>query len=1009
MAKATAKPSGLSIARNGLKFTLSWKIADKDYGAGQELEWRIWTGKWSKWTKINVSATQTTASVSFSTADYWPNKAVYFYGINFWLRGKRKGDFTWSDWSKCTMDLTAPETPSVSVTLDETYTNQCAFTWSTPNVSATNLKPFYNCEWQTILVKESNVTDGSKLPWKSSTLGWASGTGGATGTRTQLEDSTILAKNSYTRWFRIRARGCGGNGGIKGCSYWRYAKHVYAIPYTPTINSAVRESGSVTWVTMTWTANADAAHPIDSVTPQFAVGTPLANLTVPSSINWTDVQTIRDTGGTDAVRFIVDDAPGEDKCLWVRVAARHDKNVRANAGYYVFGGKLATPSGLTVSTNDSTFRATITATNNSDVPDSKLAVVYRRAGKSDMVVGIIQHGETSVTVQCPDWSAESSIAFGVYAFQGSATAKGDAYAVTAKLKSDAIWDGGSVPLAPSDVTVNQSETPGEVILTWTWRWTQADQTEISWSQNPNAWESTEEPSTYTVTNLNAALWRVSGLAVGATWYFRLRFGRANEEDVTYGPYSETVEIDLSSAPNVPILSLTKPVIRESDDGFTVSWTYASTDGTQQAFAEIKEVTFEDEIVTLGQTVATATTARHVDFDSALAGWTTGNTYYLVCRTNSASGHASAWSDPVAITVAEPITIAVQTNSFITETLDDGSGETRTVTALTEMPIELTVTGAGEGGTTAVVIERAATYELDRPDESRFNGYEGESICIYTQPGEGTITIGQNELIGLLDDGAPYRLIATVQDTYGQSAEETIEFEVHWAHQAVVPEGRAAIGDGVAQIRPIAPTGYAEGDTCDVYRLSADKPVKILEGAEFGQIYIDPYPTIGETGGYRLVYITANGDYITADNQLAWLDIPAGIESKTTIIDFDGNRVELAYDMDVSHSWEKDFTETTYLGGSVQGDWNLAIHRNTTVNADAVVTKDPDLIAAMRRLAAYPGICHVRTVDGSSFAANVTVSENRTYEKAGKVAAFSLTITRVDTQQLDGVTYSEWVT
>ena len=114
-------------------------------------------------------------------------------------------------------------------------------------------------------------------------------------------------------------------------------------------------------------------------------------------------------------------------------------------------------------------------------------------------------------------------------------------------------------------------------------------------------------------------------------------------------------------------------------------------------------------------------------------------------------------------------------------------------------------------------------------------------------------------------------------------------------------------------------------------------------------------------------------------------------------------------MDVSHSWEKDFTETTYLGGSVQGDWNLAIHRNTTVNADAVVTKDPDLIAAMRRLAAYPGICHVRTVDGSSFAANVTVSENRTYEKAGKVAAFSLTITRVDTQQLDGVTYSEWVT
>ena len=305
-----------------------------------------------------------------------------------------------------------------------------------------------------------------------------------------------------------------------------------------------------------------------------------------------------------------------------------------------------------------------------------------------------------------------------------------------------------------------------------------------------------------------------------------------------------------------------------------------------------------------------------------------------------------------------------------------------MTGLTEMPIELTVTGAGEGGTTAVIIERAATYNLDRPDESRYSGYDGETVCIYTQPGEDSITITQNDLVGLLDDGAPYRLIATVQDTYGQGAEEAIDFEVHWTHQAVIPEGRAAIGDGVAVIRAIEPEDAEEGDSVDIYRLSADKPVKIIEGAEFGVNYVDPYPTIGETGGYRIVYVTSNGDYITAYNELAWIDVPAYIDSQKTIIDFDGHQVELAYDMDVSHSWEKDFTETTYLGGAVQGDWNLAVHRSTSVNADAVVTDDPDLIASMRRLAAYPGICHVRTVDGSSFAANVTVGESRSYEKAG---------------------------
>lgn len=1017
---ATVKPSGLSIARNGLKFTLSWKIADKDYGGGQQLQWRIWTGAtgaWTKWTSVPISTTATTASVSFNAANYWPNKNNFFWGIHFWVRGKRKSpknEYAWSDWSKCIMDLTAPETPSLSTALSDQYTNVCTFSWSTPNVSDTNLKPFYNVEWQTILVKESNVTDGSKLSWTSKALGWATGTGGASSSITRTEDTTLLAKNSYTRWVRVRARGCGGNGAVKGCSYWRYAKHVYAIPYTPTVNSAKRESGSVTWVSMAWTAGADAAHPIDSVTPQWTVATPLANRAVPTNAQWQDVSTIKDTSGQDAAKFIVDDAPGEDECLWVRVGVRHDSNFRANAGYYVYGGKLATPSGLSVVTNDSTYRAEVTATNNSDVPDSHLAVVFRRAGQSDMVVGVIPHGESTITVQCPNWSGVSSVAFGVYAFQGSYVGKGSiaggptSYAITANLKSDAIWDGGSVPLAPTNVTVEQSETRGEAIITWSWIWTQADQTEISWSENPNAWESTDEPSTYTVTNLNAAQWRVSNLAVGTTWYFRLRFGRAADDDVTYGPYSEMVAIDLSSAPNKPLLSLTRAVISEADGAFTASWTYASTDGTSQAYAELKEATFEDETVTLGRTVATATTARHVDFDGPLAGWLTGTTHYFVVRTNSASGHASAWSDPVAITVADPISIEVSTNSFTTETLDDGSGGTRTVTSLTAMPIDLDVTGAGEGGTTSVVIERAATYVMDRPDESLYNGYDGETICIYSQPGENPITISQNDLIGLLDDGAPYRLIATVQDTYGQSAEESIDFEVHWTHQAVMPEGRANIGDGVAVIRPIAPEGYADGDTCDIYRLSADKPVKVLQGAEFGTAYVDPYPTIGETGGYRFVYMTANGDYITADNELAWLDVPAYIRSKTTIIDFDGRQVELAYDMDVSHSWEKDFTETTYLGGAIQGDWNLAVHRSTTVNADTVVTDDPDLIENLRRLAAYPGICHVRTVDGSSFAANVTVSESRTYEKAGKVAAFSLTITRVDTQQLDGVTYDEWV-
>ena len=60
------------------------------------------------------------------------------------------------------------------------------------------------------------------------------------------------------------------------------------------------------------------------------------------------------------------------------------------------------------------------------------------------------------------------------------------------------------------------------------------------------------------------------------------------------------------------------------------------------------------------------------------------------------------------------------------------------------------------------------------------------------------------------------------------------------------------------------------------------------------------------------------------------------------------------------------------------------------------------------LAIHPGICHVRTPDGSSFSADVQVSESQSYSSGGKAANFSLNITRVDPEELDGVSYAQWI-
>lgn len=347
-------------------------------------------------------------------------------------------------------------------------------------------------------------------------------------------------------------------------------------------------------------------------------------------------------------------------------------------------------------------------------------------------------------------------------------------------------------------------------------------------------------------------------------------------------------------------------------------------------------------------------------------------------------------------------------------VEEGSAATdyeeyTTIQALTALPLTLTVTGAGEGGTTTIAIERAEAYHVTRPDETDLHGYEGETVALITQTGEAQITVGLDDLIGRLDDGAHYRLVASISDGLGQSASETIDFWIGWEHQAIIPDGEAVLDtEHIAMmLTPIAPDGAVTGDVCDIYRLSVDKPQLIYEGAEWGETYVDPYPTIGEYGGYRFVFRSKEGDYITDSGELAWIDADTDIDYPYNIIDFGTGRVELEYNVDVSNSWKKDFKETKYLGGSVQGDWNPAVSRSSSVGAVGITTEDQETIEAMRRLAVYPGICHVRTKEGSSYPADVQVSESYAVSEGHKLAKFSLKITRVDAEGLDGMTLVEW--
>lgn len=1015
----TKAPTGLSIARSGWKYTLSWKIADANYGAGQVLQYRTNTATKGKWTAVNISAQATAKTVTLSASAYKPNTKKELSWVEFRVQGRRSRytenqkeyEPLTSAWATKRITLSAPRKPALSAELTN-LANVCSFEWDV-ETSSKDSRPLSYVQYQSILV-QSAETNGSKLKWKTSSPGWQTGTGNASGSVTITEDTTTLAAGPRARWVRVRSVGPAGS------SDWRYAKHVYAAPYAAKISAVeYKTSSTTTTIGATWKAKTDGLHPIDYTELEYLIATPAAGFTCPAGGSWQAISSTKDTGGTDAARGTVTDAVGIDQCLWVRVCTYHDANMSASAPALVRAGMLATPSGLTVTLNDSTFMATVAATNESDVPDAFLAVVYRskNAASDPVVVGIIPAGSTDpVNVQLPDWSDSTDLQISVKAVQGAYTAKpGEtgtdvtAYAVTANMESVALSSGGNIPVAAEGLTVEASETQGEVVLAWEWSWNAATAAEISWSANPNAWESTSEPNTYIVNRINAALWRVSDLEVGVRWYFRIRLLQLIDGEYTYAPYSATVNIDLSSAPQVPVLTLSANVITEGG-AVTASWLYTSTDGTPQAQAEICEATFAgDGSVVYGEIIARETSGLSRTFTAAEVGWETGETHYLAVRVVSGSGNASGWSDPAQVSIADPVSCEITSTSLASVTLTDDAGEERVVLSMTAFPLTVTVTGAAEDDTTSVIIERAEDYEMDRPDESVLINYAGETVYIYTQAGAAVITVDQDDLIGILDDGAIYRLIATVNDSLGQSASASVDFEVHWAHQALIPSVTAvpSAADFATFLTPVAPPGAAEGDTCDIYRLSADRPRLIYSGAEFGETYVDPYPAIGPQGGHRVVFRTGAGDYITADNKIAWTDSGASLESDYNIIDFGAGRLLLEHNVELSSSWKKDFKQTAYLGGSVQGDWNPAVTRTGSIDA-TVATDDPETITTLRRLADYPGICHVRTLDGSSFAADVQVSESRAYSTAGKLAEFSLKITRVDSQALDGLTYAEFI-
>lgn len=1036
MAKTKA-PTGITITREGWKFTFAWKQMAQY--VSEKAHWTDSTMNPNYGTLRLADASQTSSESTWGPSSYYPNagkpKLTY---VGCRISG-RAANQTMSNWTYGWYNIYPPNKPEIEVELG-TFP-QATFNWTIPesgitqvDVKTTGSPWFTRLILTSVLVKDSAIENGDDINWDTSYSITTKFNGTTTNTSrfqnifytetgsfvVEEDSGTLNDGHSYTRWVRILAQGPAGDSVIG------YAKHVYAMPNKCEIKKhKLTSAPNGYFAQVDYISPISPERPVDTIETQYVLTYPKAGITCPDAASWDDGSKNLAIDTTGGAMFSIDDLPDDDEAVFIRVNSTYDERTTYGDPMPVAYGKMSTPTGLSVSTDSGTHKATITATNASasNIEDSFLVVRYMTPqDPNGFDIAVIPHGQTTVTgVQCPAWT--DSPRFGVYAVAPggcyTTVSRGGGvtqYMVNPTMKSDMVTYGGTIPVAPATVSATPTNTRGTVRVTWDWSWSDADGAELSWADHEDAWNSTNQPNTFDVTKLYSASWNISGLQTGIKWYIRVRLFQTTEEGKTYGAYSAIVPIDLASAPNIPVLSLPVGVITE-DGQVTAQWVYSTTDGTSQAFAEVAEVTVvnNQKVYTpVGQTQ----TAQHLTISAKQQGWQSGETHTLVCRVASASGvESDGWSNEVTIAIAEPMTCSITATSLETVSVpsydQEGDPVTRSVLSLTEMPMTATVDGAGNYGTTMLTITRSAPYHVDRPDETDFNGFTGETIYTYTQQGESQITINREDLIGPLDDGAAYTLTATVQDGLGQSASDSIDFEVHWDHQAEEPsaiiqmdnEHRAVI------LTPVAPAGAAETDVCDIYRLSADKPQLIYKGAEFGEDYVDPYPAIGERGGHRFVTRTADGDYITAQNKVAWYD--TGIEDgdhldlRCNLIDFDNGQAELTYNADLSSSWRKDFKETKYLGGSIQGDWNKAVSKTASLSVTAVEEKDFDSIQTMRRLADFTGICHVRTKDGSSYPANVQVNETYNYATGVKTYEFSLSITRIDPEELEGMTLEDF--
>lgn len=556
-------------------------------------------------------------------------------------------------------------------------------------------------------------------------------------------------------------------------------------------------------------------------------------------------------------------------------------------------------------------------------------------------------------------------------------------------------------------------------------------TELTWSEEMDAWKSTEDPDDYTFTwsdpgitwegvhyNKSAEI-TIKKLNENTLYYIMAR--RYLEGDTTeYSPYSKMESCLTSEKPETIVASCEKYV--PTGASLPVYWTF-SGNGIQTKWQIMSSdgVTVAEGKGSIGSTQISA---------QRLADCATNGS--LTFTVQAATGNDFVISEPHTIVILDKPTLTINVPATLTT-------QPFTFTAHSSRLCNLVVIVSGDGasgqrpeGVMHQMKEDTIYSAIMTPTWTQTEGVDGYDASI-TLPTK-------------LDfwDKCRYKIsvVAIDRETELRTEEVPAEFQVNWAHQAVSaqpidtyiltedtsvvadkgyfeydavtqtyvavdPEGTEnpayegwyevtttnyvtltpidmVDDDGMhhksVQINLTPPPGAFETDTYDIYRLTGDGPVLIGEEFPLTHETVDEYAPFGEdmTLHYRIATKTADGD-------VAWCDLEYVADDSMIRFDWANNFLELPYNLSIADKYKKDAQLRYHMDGSVDGYWNSNIERKGTYSSDLIRLEQQSDIDKARQLARYPGAVFVRTPDGSAFEADVQVTDLSTEGNLSTIA------------------------